>query len=144
MGTWEHIKLGEFPWNNALRFFCWGGSLKIHTEIKSELFTDGCICAPKKERQKKEKYGCIFYLWFTSIAPWCELAPWCEARPLCAVLSTIGSGCPSLWCHPDFLSQGCFFTGPWLALSMSGIKFWGAASPPPFFSNNKMQQKRNT
>jgi hypothetical protein len=52
MGTWEHIKLGEFPWNNALRFFCWGRPLKVHIEIKNELFRDGCICA-KKKRQKK-------------------------------------------------------------------------------------------
>ncbi len=35
---WEHIKLGELPWHNALGFFCWGRSLKIHIEIKSELF----------------------------------------------------------------------------------------------------------
>jgi hypothetical protein len=39
MGTWEHIKLGELPQGNALRFFCWGKSLKIHTKEKRELFT---------------------------------------------------------------------------------------------------------
>jgi hypothetical protein len=38
MGTWEHIKLRELPRHNALGFFCWGRSLKIHTEIKRELF----------------------------------------------------------------------------------------------------------
>ncbi len=40
MGTWEHIKLGELPQHNALRFFCWGRFLKIHIEIKRELFTE--------------------------------------------------------------------------------------------------------
>jgi hypothetical protein len=35
----EHIKLGELPWHNGLGFFCWGRSLKIHFEIKRELFT---------------------------------------------------------------------------------------------------------
>jgi hypothetical protein len=35
METWEHIKLGELPKHNALRFFYWGRSLKI----KKELFT---------------------------------------------------------------------------------------------------------
>jgi hypothetical protein len=39
MGTWEHIKLGELPRHNALAFFCWGRSLKIHIKIKRELFT---------------------------------------------------------------------------------------------------------
>ncbi len=39
MGTWKHIKLGELPQRNTLRFFCWGKSLKIHTQIKRELFT---------------------------------------------------------------------------------------------------------
>jgi hypothetical protein len=34
MGTWEHIKLGELLGHNALGFFCWGRSLKIHIEIK--------------------------------------------------------------------------------------------------------------
>jgi len=38
MGTWEHIKLGELPWHNGLGFFSWGRSLKIHIEIKRELF----------------------------------------------------------------------------------------------------------
>jgi hypothetical protein len=38
MGTWEHIKLGKLPPDNALGFFCWGRSLKIHMEIKRELF----------------------------------------------------------------------------------------------------------
>jgi hypothetical protein len=37
---WEHIKLGELRWHNALGFFCWGRSLKIHIEIKRELFMD--------------------------------------------------------------------------------------------------------
>jgi hypothetical protein len=39
METWEHIKMGEHPLHNALRFFCWGRSLKIHLEIfkKSDL-----------------------------------------------------------------------------------------------------------
>jgi len=32
-------KIGELPGHNALRFFCWGRSLKIHIEIKRELFT---------------------------------------------------------------------------------------------------------
>jgi hypothetical protein len=36
---WEHIKLGELPGHNALGFFCWGRSLKIHVEIKRGLFT---------------------------------------------------------------------------------------------------------
>jgi len=36
MGTWEHRKLGELPWHNALGFFCWGRSLKIHIEIKKQ------------------------------------------------------------------------------------------------------------
>jgi hypothetical protein len=40
MGTWEHIELGELPQHNALGFFCWGRFLKIHTEIKRELFTE--------------------------------------------------------------------------------------------------------
>jgi hypothetical protein len=34
----EHIKLGELPRHNTLGFFCWGRSLKIHIEIKRELF----------------------------------------------------------------------------------------------------------
>jgi hypothetical protein len=38
MGMWEHMKLGEFPRHNTLGFFCWGRSLKIHIEIKRELF----------------------------------------------------------------------------------------------------------
>jgi hypothetical protein len=38
MGMWEHIKLGEIHGHNALVFFCWGRSLKIHREIKRELF----------------------------------------------------------------------------------------------------------
>jgi hypothetical protein len=38
MGTWEHIKLGELPWHNSQGFFWWGRSLKIHIEIKRELF----------------------------------------------------------------------------------------------------------
>jgi hypothetical protein len=36
MGTY---KIGELPWHNALGFFCWGRSLKIHRKIKRELFT---------------------------------------------------------------------------------------------------------
>jgi hypothetical protein len=32
-------KIGEHPWHNALEFFCLGTSLKIHIEIKMELFT---------------------------------------------------------------------------------------------------------
>jgi hypothetical protein len=98
MGTWERIKLGEFPWNNALRFFCWGGSLKIHTEIKSELFTDGCICAPKKKRQKK-KGEVWMYIFTYGLHPFIcgvSLLHGVKPPPLCAVLSTIGSGCPSL------------------------------------------------
>jgi len=39
MATWEHIKLGELPEHNALVLFYLGGSLKIHIEIKRELFT---------------------------------------------------------------------------------------------------------
>jgi hypothetical protein len=39
MGTWEHIKLGELPGDNAPGFFCWGRSLKTQIEIKRELFT---------------------------------------------------------------------------------------------------------
>jgi hypothetical protein len=35
---WEHIKFGELPQHNALWYFCWGRSLKIHIEIKRELF----------------------------------------------------------------------------------------------------------
>jgi hypothetical protein len=35
---WEHIKLEELPWHNTLGFFCWGSSLKIHMEIRRELF----------------------------------------------------------------------------------------------------------
>jgi hypothetical protein len=38
MGTWEQIKLGSSPGINALGFFGWGRSLKIHIEIKRELF----------------------------------------------------------------------------------------------------------
>jgi hypothetical protein len=38
MGTWEHIKLGKLPQHNALGFFCWRISLKIHKEVKRELF----------------------------------------------------------------------------------------------------------
>jgi len=38
MGTWEHIKLRELPQHNTIGFFSWGRSLKIHTEIKGELF----------------------------------------------------------------------------------------------------------
>jgi hypothetical protein len=38
VGTWENIKLGELPWHNALGFFWRGRSLKIHIEIKRELF----------------------------------------------------------------------------------------------------------
>jgi hypothetical protein len=48
IGTWEHIKLGELPRHNALRFFCWGRSLKIHIEIKRELFTE-----PKRYLKEK-------------------------------------------------------------------------------------------
>jgi hypothetical protein len=40
MGTWEHINMGELPRHNDLRLFCWGRSLKIHIEIKRELFTE--------------------------------------------------------------------------------------------------------
>jgi hypothetical protein len=36
--TWEHIKLGEFPWHNTLGFFYWRRSLKTHIEVKRELF----------------------------------------------------------------------------------------------------------
>jgi hypothetical protein len=36
MGSWEHIKLGEITWHNALRYFAWGRSLKIHIEIKRD------------------------------------------------------------------------------------------------------------
>jgi uncharacterized protein YigE (DUF2233 family) len=43
MGTWEHIKMGELLSHNALRFFCWGRSFKIHLEIKKELFVYGGI-----------------------------------------------------------------------------------------------------
>jgi hypothetical protein len=32
-------KIGELPCHNALGFFCWGRSLKMHREIKRELFT---------------------------------------------------------------------------------------------------------
>jgi len=39
-GNMEHIKLGELPQHYALRFFCWGRSLKRHIEIKRELFTE--------------------------------------------------------------------------------------------------------
>jgi hypothetical protein len=39
MGMCEHIKLGELLGHNALGFFCWGRSMKIHIEIKRELFT---------------------------------------------------------------------------------------------------------
>jgi hypothetical protein len=35
MGTY---KIGELPWHNTLGFFCWGRSLKIHIELKRELF----------------------------------------------------------------------------------------------------------
>jgi hypothetical protein len=38
MGSWEHIKSGKLPRDNALGFFCWGTSLKIHMEIEGELF----------------------------------------------------------------------------------------------------------
>jgi len=40
MGTWEHIKLRELPRHNALGFFCWGRSLKIHTRNKK-----GVVCS---------------------------------------------------------------------------------------------------
>jgi hypothetical protein len=142
--------LGEFPWKNALRFFCWGRSLKIHIEIKSELFTDGCICAPKKKRQKKRRSMDVYiYLWFTSIHVWCELCSMVWACSMVWSLSVLawvllvgGVLMMPPWLS---LSQVAFSQDlAWLALSMSGIKFWGAASPPPFFSNNKMQQKRNT
>jgi hypothetical protein len=43
MGMWEHMKMGELPLHNALRFFCWGRSLKIRIEIKKELFMYGGI-----------------------------------------------------------------------------------------------------
>jgi hypothetical protein len=36
MGTYT---IGGAPWHNALGFFCWGRSLKIHREIKREFFT---------------------------------------------------------------------------------------------------------
>jgi hypothetical protein len=36
MGTYN---IGELLRHNALGFFCWGRSLKIHIEIKRELFT---------------------------------------------------------------------------------------------------------
>jgi hypothetical protein len=38
MGTWEYIKFGELPQHNALWYFRWGRSLKIHIEIKRALF----------------------------------------------------------------------------------------------------------
>jgi hypothetical protein len=38
MGTWEHFKQGTSPGHNAPGFFSWGRSLKIHIEIKRELF----------------------------------------------------------------------------------------------------------
>ncbi len=38
MGTY---KIWELPQHNALGFFCWGRSLKIHIELKRELFTSG-------------------------------------------------------------------------------------------------------
>jgi hypothetical protein len=31
-------KIGEHPWHNALGFFCLGTSLKIHIEMKRELY----------------------------------------------------------------------------------------------------------
>jgi len=34
MGTWECMKLGEFPWHNTLGVFCWGRSLKIQSRKK--------------------------------------------------------------------------------------------------------------
>jgi hypothetical protein len=39
ISTWEHIKLGELLQHNTLGFFCCGRQLKIHIEIKRELFT---------------------------------------------------------------------------------------------------------
>jgi hypothetical protein len=44
MRTWEHIKLGfSYPGiAYGLGFFYWGISLKIHIEIKKELFTTWC------------------------------------------------------------------------------------------------------
>jgi hypothetical protein len=38
MGKGELIKLGELPQHNAIGFFCWERSLKIHREIKRALF----------------------------------------------------------------------------------------------------------
>jgi hypothetical protein len=38
-GNMEEYNIGELPRHRALGFFCWETSLKIHIEIKRELFT---------------------------------------------------------------------------------------------------------
>lgn len=116
-------------------------SIKINKNPQSELFTDGCICAPQKKRQKKEKYGCI-YLPMVYIHTFVVPALLHGVKPLCAVLSTIGRGCPydaTLTFSPSLLFHRTLvgFIHEW-------NQVLGSSIPSSFFSNNKMQQKRNT
>ncbi len=63
MGTWEHINLGELPGHNGLGLFGWGRSLKIHSEIKRELFT------------RKQNLQPSTYLLTQSLALWSKNSP---------------------------------------------------------------------
>jgi hypothetical protein len=60
MGTWEHIKLGELPKHNALEFFCYGRSLKIHTETKGVSHC-GLSIYIKKYLKPKEEFWKLKY-----------------------------------------------------------------------------------
>jgi hypothetical protein len=53
---WKHIKLGGLPQHNTLGFFCWCRSLKIHTEIKRELFTHLAITQLQELNEKKPNF----------------------------------------------------------------------------------------
>jgi hypothetical protein len=57
-GNMQTYKIwGGLPQHNTLGFFCWGRSLKIHTEIKRELFTHLAITQLQELNKKKTQFS---------------------------------------------------------------------------------------